>query len=181
MTPPNNQLALVLTKARLVELLLLDVDGVLTDGGLVYTAQGEQTKVFNTLDGHGIKLLQQAGVAVAIISGRDNPALHKRMADLGITHVYAGVHDKKIAAQQLLSQLGLTWSQVAAMGDDWPDLPMLMPAAVAFAPPQAHPEVVSRVDWVTKQASGLGAVREVCDMVLQARGVYDQALQQAMK
>jgi 3-deoxy-D-manno-octulosonate 8-phosphate phosphatase (KDO 8-P phosphatase) len=173
--------ALLLNKARDVKLLLLDVDGVLTEGGLLYGEQGEQTKTFNTLDGHGLKLLQMAGIAVAIVSGRDSPALHKRMADLGVTHVYAGVHDKKAVAEQLMHSLGLNWLQVAAMGDDWPDLPMLIPAAFSCAPPHAHAEVLSRVHWVSVRAAGHGAVREVCDVLLQATGAYGKMLQEVVR
>jgi 3-deoxy-D-manno-octulosonate 8-phosphate phosphatase (KDO 8-P phosphatase) len=169
-----------LQKARLVKLLLLDVDGVLTDGGLTYSENGEQTKRFNTLDGHGLKLLQAMGIHVAVVSGRDSAALRKRLADLGIVHIYAGVHNKRAAADSLLLNLGLNWSQVAAMGDDWPDLPMLMPAAFSCAPPQAHAEVLARVDWVTTQSAGHGAVRELCDLLLLACEMYDDALKKAL-
>ena len=171
----------LLQKARTVKLLLLDVDGVLTRGDLVYTDQGEQTKTFNTLDGHGIKLLQASGISVAIISGRDSPALRKRLSDLGVENIHAGVHDKKPAAEQVLQKLGLSWSQVAAMGDDWPDLPMLIPAMFSCAPPNAHPEVLNRVDWVTRQLAGQGAVRELCDLLLKANGHYDVLLQEALQ
>jgi 3-deoxy-D-manno-octulosonate 8-phosphate phosphatase (KDO 8-P phosphatase) len=169
-----------LEKARPVKLLLLDVDGVLTDGGLTYSESGEQTKRFNTLDGHGLKLLQSIGIHVAVISGRDSAALRKRLSDLGIVHVHAGVHNKRASADLLLQNLGLNWSQVAAMGDDWPDLAMLMPAAFSCAPPQAHAEVLSRVDWVTTQSAGHGAVRELCDLLLQACEMYDDALKKAL-
>lgn len=169
------------TQAGLVKLVLLDVDGVLTEGGLHYSAQGEEVKTFNTLDGHGLKLLQSYGVEVAIISGRDSPALKKRLLDLGISHVYAGVHDKKAVAEQLLSALGLSWQQVAVMGDDWPDLSILMAAGFSAAPPNAHMEVLSRVDWQSSRTAGQGAVRELCDVLLMAKGVYDSALQEALK
>jgi 3-deoxy-D-manno-octulosonate 8-phosphate phosphatase (KDO 8-P phosphatase) len=95
--------------------------------------------------------------------------------------VFAGVHDKKVAAEQLLSTLGLEWSQAAAMGDDWPDLAMLLPAGFSAAPPAAHAEVLSRVDWVTLRPAGHGAVRDVCDLLLRASGVYASALQEALK
>jgi 3-deoxy-D-manno-octulosonate 8-phosphate phosphatase (KDO 8-P phosphatase) len=171
----------LLEKAKAIKLLMLDVDGVLTEGGLHYSDQGEQTKTFNTLDGHGLKLLQAHGISVAIISGRDGLALRRRLSDLGVHHVFAGVHDKKIAAQELLSTLGLEWSQAAAMGDDWPDLAMLLPAGFSAAPPAAHTEVLSRVDWVTLRPAGHGAVRDVCDLLLHASGVYASALQEALK
>lgn len=176
--PPTSE---VLEKARSVKLLLLDVDGVLTEGGLLYSDQGEQIKMFNTLDGHGLKLLQAHGIHVAIISGRDSQALRKRLSDLGINLVFAGVHDKRTAANELLASLGLQWSQVAAMGDDWPDLAMLMPAGFSAAPPDAHAEIVSRVDWVSRRAAGHGAVRDLCDLLLRASGVYESALQKALQ
>ena len=171
----------VLDKAQSVQLLLLDVDGVLTEGGLLYTHDGEQTKCFNTLDGLGIKLLQTSGIKVAVISGRDSQALRQRLADLGIENIQAGVMNKKLAAEQVLQQLKLSWAQVAAMGDDWPDLPMLIPAVFSCAPPNAHHEVLSRVDWITQQVAGHGAVREVCDLLLHASGKYDHLLQDALK
>ena len=118
---------------------------------------------------------------MAIISGRDGLALRRRLSDLGVQHVFAGVHDKRVAAQQLLSTLGLEWSQAAAMGDDWPDLAMLLPAGFSAAPPGAHTEVLSRVDWVTSRPAGHGAVRDVCDLLLRASGVYASALQEALK
>lgn len=170
----------ILKKAGAVKLLLLDVDGVLTDGGLTYSESGEQTKRFNTLDGHGLKLIQSIGIHVGVISGRDSAALRKRLSDLGINHVYAGVQNKRAAADALLQTLGLNWSQVAAMGDDWPDLAMLMPAAFSCAPPLAHAEVLVRVDWVTAKAAGHGAVREVCDLLLQASGAYEAVLKDAL-
>ena len=170
----------ILKKAGAVKLLLLDVDGVLTDGGLTYSESGEQTKRFNTLDGHGLKLIQSIGIHVGIISGRDSAALRKRLSDLGVDHVYAGVHNKRAAADTLLQTLALDWSQVAAMGDDWPDLAMLMPAAFSCAPPLAHAEVLARVDWVTSKAAGHGAVREVCDLLLQARNAYEAVLKDAL-
>ena len=181
MSHPIRHTSEVLEKARFIKLLLLDVDGVLTEGGLQYTDQGEQTKTFNTLDGYGLKLLQAHGISVAIISGRDGLALRRRLSDLGISHVFAGVHDKKAAAQELLVSLGLQWSQVAAMGDDWPDLAMLIHAGLSAAPPDAHTEVLTRVDWVSLRAGGHGAVRDLCDLLLQASGVYVSALQEALK
>jgi len=171
----------LLNKAKAIKLLMLDVDGVLTEGGLHYGDQGEQTKTFNTLDGHGLKMLQRYGINVVIISGRDGLPLRQRLSDLGIHHVFAGVHDKKATAQQLLSTMALEWSQAAAMGDDWPDLAMLLPAGLSLAPPGAHTEVLSRVDWVTSRPAGHGAVRDVCDLLLHASGVYASALQEALK
>ena len=170
----------ILQRAKDIRVLLLDVDGVLTDGGLYFTENGETSKRFNTLDGHGLKLLQRAGVEPVIITGRDSAALRVRLNALNIQHAHFGVEDKHSAAKSALQSLGLSWAQTAAMGDDWPDLPMLLPSALACAPPNAHREVLSRVHWVTQAPAGHGAVREVCDLLLQARGDYAALLNQVV-
>jgi 3-deoxy-D-manno-octulosonate 8-phosphate phosphatase (KDO 8-P phosphatase) len=170
----------ILQRAKDIRILLLDVDGVLTDGGLYFTENGETSKRFNTLDGHGLKLLQRAGVEPVIITGRDSAALRVRLNALNIQHAHFGVEDKHSAALSALQSLGLSWAQTAAMGDDWPDLPMLLPSALACAPPNAHREVLSRVHWVTQAPAGHGAVREVCDLLLQARGDYAALLNQVV-
>lgn len=172
--------AQLLDKAKAVQALLLDVDGVLTDGGLYFAETGETTKRFNTLDGHGLKLLQRAGIQPVIITGRDSVALRLRLQALQIQHAHFGVEDKHSAALESLRAMGLTWAQTAAMGDDWPDLPMLLPCALSCAPPHAHVEVLSRVDHVTHTPGGQGAVREVCDLLLQASGHYDLFLQEVL-
>lgn len=169
----------LLERAVPVRVLFLDVDGVLTDGSLYFGAEGEQLKRFHTLDGHGIKLLMQAGVTPAVITGRDSPALRVRLAALGVQHAVFGTEDKLPAAEGLLAQLQLQWHQAAAIGDDWPDLPVLARAAFAAAPPHAHTEVLTRVHYVTQTAGGQGAVRELCDLLLNAHGVYGALLQQA--
>ena len=168
----------LLLRAQGVRVLLLDVDGVLTDGGLYFSAEGETLKRFHTLDGHGLKLLQRVGIAVAVISGRDSPALRTRLAALGITELRLGTEDKLPAAQDVLAGLGLDWSQTAAMGDDWPDLPLLARAHFACAPPQAHPEVRALAQHITRAGSGQGAVRELCDVLLAAAGQYRRLLEQ---
>jgi 3-deoxy-D-manno-octulosonate 8-phosphate phosphatase (KDO 8-P phosphatase) len=170
----------ILQRAKDIRVLLLDVDGVLTDGGLYFTENGETSKRFNTLDGHGLKLLQRAGVEPVIITGRDSAALRVRLNALNIQHAHFGVEDKHSAALSALQSLGLSWAQTAAMGDDWPDLPMLLPSTLACAPPNAHREVLSRVHWVTQALAGHGAVREVCDLLLQARGDYAALLNQVV-
>ena len=170
----------ILQRAKDIRILLLDVDGVLTDGGLYFTENGETSKRFNTLDGHGLKLLQRAGVEPVIITGRDSAALRVRLNALNIQHAHFGVEDKHSAALSALQSLGLSWAQTAAMGDDWPDLPMLLPSTLACAPPNAHREVLSRVHWVTQARAGHGAVREVCDLLLQARGDYAALLNQVV-
>ena len=170
----------ILQRAQDIRVLLLDVDGVLTDGGLYFTETGETSKRFNTLDGHGLKLLQRAGIQPVIITGRDSAALRVRLNALNIQHAHFGVEDKHSAALSALQSLGLSWAQTAAMGDDWPDLPMLLPSTLACAPPNAHREVLSRVHWVTQAPAGHGAVREVCDLLLQARGDYAALLNQVV-
>jgi 3-deoxy-D-manno-octulosonate 8-phosphate phosphatase (KDO 8-P phosphatase) len=151
---------------------IFDVDGVLTDGRIYVGESGETFKAFSTLDGHGLKLLAQAGIVPLIVTGRDSPAVRRRVADLGIAHAAYAAVDKLAAAQPLLDALGLDWSRVAAMGDDWPDLPLLQRAAFAVAPPGAHVEVKARADYVTSAAAGFGAAREFCDLLLVAAGRY---------
>ena len=124
----------LLAQAKDIRALLLDVDGVLTDGGLYFTETGETSKRFNTLDGHGLKLLQRAGIQPVIITGRDSAALRVRLNALNIQHAHFGVEDKRRAALSALQSLGLSWAQTAAMGDDWPDLPMLLPSTLAMSP-----------------------------------------------
>lgn len=167
----------VLARARAVRVLFLDVDGVLTDGGLQFSDQGEVLKRFNTLDGHGIKLLQKSGIATAVVTGRDSAPLRLRLQQLGVQHARFGTEDKAPAAQAILEELGLTWSQAAAMGDDWPDLPMLMRSRLACVPANAHPECIARAHMVTSQRGGHGAVRAVCDVILQAHGAYAALLE----
>ena len=166
----------LLLKAQGVRVAFFDVDGVLTDGGLHFSESGETLKRFNTLDGQGIKLLQQAGITPAVITGRDSQPLRVRLAALGITHVHYGTEDKRPAAEQTLQALGLTWSQAAAMGDDWPDLPMLRRSAMACAPMNAHAEVKAVAHYVTSARGGDGAAREFCDLLLVASGQYANLL-----
>ena len=162
----------LLARSRDIKVLLLDVDGVLTDGGLFYSAQGETLKRFNTLDGHGLKMLQSAGITVAVITGRDSEPLRARLAALGISHARYDIDDKLPAAQDILAELQLDWNQTAAMGDDWPDWPMMKDSALRCAPSNAHHEIVSRADFVSRSQGGQGAVREVCDLLLCATGHY---------
>ncbi len=151
---------------------IFDVDGVLTDGRIYIGEQGETVKAFSTLDGHGLKLLAGASILPLVITGRDSPAVRRRVADLGLQHAVYGAHDKLAAAEQLLAALGLAWPDVAAMGDDWPDLPLLTRAAFACAPANAHAEVKAVAHHVTSAAGGHGAAREFCDLLLMAAGRY---------
>ncbi len=156
---------------------LLDVDGVLTDGRIYIGEHGETVKAFSTLDGHGLKLLRQAGIEPLVITGRDSAAVRRRVADLGLPHAVYGVQDKLAAAQGLLDALGLGWADVAAMGDDWPDLPLLSRAGLACAPANAHAEVRAVAHHVTAARGGHGAAREFCDLLLVASGRYAALLQ----
>ena len=157
---------------------LLDVDGVLTDGTLYIGEHGEGFKAFSVLDGQGLKLLRLAAIEPIIISGRDSAALRRRVADLGLEHAVFGSADKLAAAEALLARLGVAWADTAAIGDDWPDLPLLLRAGLAVAPPQAHAEVRAVAHHVTRAAGGHGAAREFCDLLLLASGRYAKLLQQ---
>ena len=160
---------------------IFDVDGVLTDGRIYIGEQGETVKAFSTLDGHGLKLLALAGIEPLVITGRDSAAVRRRVADLGLRHAVYGAHDKLAAADSVLSTLGLDWADVAAMGDDWPDLPLLGRAAFACAPANAHIEVKAVAHHVTAAAGGHGAAREFCDLLLMASGRYAALLQDQLK
>jgi 3-deoxy-D-manno-octulosonate 8-phosphate phosphatase (KDO 8-P phosphatase) len=155
---------------------IFDVDGVLTDGRIYIGADGEGVKAFNTLDGHGLKLLRQGGIEPVVITGRDSPAVRRRVADLGLQHAVYGVHDKLAAAQALLPVLGVDWAELAAIGDDWPDLPLLTRAGFACAPANAHVEVKAVAHHVTTASGGHGAAREFCDLLLCANGRYADLL-----
>jgi 3-deoxy-D-manno-octulosonate 8-phosphate phosphatase (KDO 8-P phosphatase) len=151
---------------------IFDVDGVLTDGRVYIGADGETFKAFSTLDGQGLKLLAQGGIVPVVITGRDSAAVRRRVTDLGIVHAEYGVADKLAAANAVLDRLGVPWDRVAAMGDDWPDLPLLDRAAFACVPPHAHVEARAIADHVTAAAAGFGAARELCDLLLVASGRY---------
>lgn len=155
---------------------IFDVDGVLTDGRIYIGEQGEGFKAFSTLDGHGLKLLARGGITPIVITGRDSPAVRRRIADLGLPHAIYGASDKLAVAQPLLDRLGLDWADVAAMGDDWPDLPLLTRAGFACAPSQAHAEVRAVAHYITTAAGGHGAARECCDLMLMAAGRYADLL-----
>lgn len=159
-----------------VRAAIFDVDGVLTDGRLLIGEQGETVKAFHALDGHGLKLLLRAGIVPIVITGRDSAAVRRRMADLGITQAVYGAQDKLAAAEATLSALGLPWLDVAVIGDDWPDLPLLARAGFAAAPANAHAEVRAMVDHVTSARGGEGAAREFCDLLLMASGRYEALL-----
>jgi 3-deoxy-D-manno-octulosonate 8-phosphate phosphatase (KDO 8-P phosphatase) len=177
MNPPTLAPALrfapeLLLKAQGIRAAIFDVDGVLTDGRIHISERGEEFKSFNTLDGHGLKLLAQGGITPVVITGRDSPAVRRRVSDLGIAHAVYGVQDKLAAAQAVMATLHLGWDVLAAMGDDWPDLPLMTRAAFACAPVNAHIEVRAVAQHVTCAAGGHGAARECCDVLLTAAGRY---------
>lgn len=168
----------LLLKAQGIKVAFFDVDGVLTDGSLLYSEAGESLKRFNTLDGHGLKMLQKADITPVIITGRDSEALRTRLKALGITRAHFGTESKVPAAEQSLQELGLDWGLAAAMGDDWPDLPMMQRCAFSCAPANAHMEVLRRADYQTSALGGQGAAREFCDVLMVASGRYVNLLQE---
>ena len=164
-----------------IKLLMLDVDGVLTDGSLLVGADGKEAlKIFDSLDGHGIKLLQSTGVTVAIITGRTSGMVEGRAKELGIKHVQMGISKKMDALQILLEKTGFKLSDCAAMGDDWPDLAILPNVRLAICPAQAHEEVKKRVQYIAQKTGGNGAIREVCDLILKAQGHYERLLSESL-
>lgn len=159
----------LLRRAAAVRLLVLDVDGVLTDGRLYFDAEGREFKSFHVRDGYGIRRCLDAGIEVAVISGRRSRATVARMSELGIRHVLLGQDHKRAALDGLLGQLGLAPAQAACVGDDLPDLPLLEMAGLAVAVADAEPALLRHSHWRTRRPGGLGAVREVCDLLLRSR------------
>ncbi len=161
------------TKARQVRLLIVDIDGVLTDGCLHFDNQGTETKTFNSLDGQGIRMLLESDIGVAVITGRESKIVEHRMADLGVTRVYQGFRDKRPAFDRLLLDSGLTAEQMAYVGDDLPDLAVMSKVGLAIAVDNANNFVKQHCDWVTSSRGGQGAVREVTDFILEAQGLLE--------
>ncbi|MGH8584156.1 MAG: KdsC family phosphatase [Gammaproteobacteria bacterium] len=158
-------------RAARVRLVVFDCDGVLTDGGLVLSDSGEEHKVFNSRDGQGLVMLRESGIEVAVISGRTSPAVSTRMADLGIAYVFQGRHDKLATLEALLQRLEISASEMAYMGDDLPDLPPMRRAGLAVAVADAHALVLRQAHWCTRRPGGRGAARELCELILEARGL----------
>ncbi|NLZ18055.1 MAG: HAD hydrolase family protein [Desulfobulbaceae bacterium] len=165
-----------LSLARPVRLLLLDVDGVLSDGRVSFGSDGLEIKSFHTQDGFGLRLLRESGIAAGIITGRSSEAVRRRAAELKLSHLYENAKDKLALFEDILSQEGLQAAQCAYMGDDWMDLPLLNRVGLAAAPANAVPEVRRRVHFVTQRKGGEGAVRELCDLLLEAQGLHAQLL-----
>ncbi|MDJ0805410.1 MAG: 3-deoxy-manno-octulosonate-8-phosphatase KdsC [Gammaproteobacteria bacterium] len=164
-------------KARQIKLLIFDVDGVLTDGSLFLGDDGQEYKAFNSRDGHGMKMLQDTGVQIGIITGRTSEVVSIRMESLGIEHVYQGKGDKLPTYLELRDKLGLGDEQVAYVGDDVVDLPIMRRVGLAIAVQDAHPLVIQHAHWQTPHAGGRSAGRDVCELLMDAQGNLQQALE----
>lgn len=156
--------------ASRIRLMGFDVDGVLTNGDLYFTPNGDEIKVFSSLDGHGLKMLMEAGIEVAIITGRDSPMVAQRMKNLGIRHLFQGVHDKRAVMRELRTSLGLNAEHSGYIGDDVVDLPILRACGFSATVADGHDFVKQHVDYVCRKGGGQGAVRELCDFILAAQG-----------
>lgn len=175
---PSEEEKLLFAKAEPVRLLLLDVDGVLTDGSLIYSEQGVESKTFNTQDGLGIKLVQQAGVTTGIITARSSGLVRQRAEELGMTHIHQGAKNKLDAFKTILEQAALKPFQVCYMGDDLIDLGLLTRVGLAACPANAVAEVRQACHLVSHRPGGGGAVREICDLIVRAKGLHDKLMQQ---
>jgi 3-deoxy-D-manno-octulosonate 8-phosphate phosphatase (KDO 8-P phosphatase) len=171
---------LLLERAAAVRALVLDVDGVLTDGSLYFDNQGNELKAFSTRDGLGIRVLQRYGTVVALITGRTSDIVARRAANLKIEHVYQGRDDKVNALNEVLAATGLEERQVCYAGDDWLDIPVLARVGLAVTVPEADAVVKSHAHWITPRSGGRGAVRDICDLILAARGLDQQALDEIL-
>jgi len=168
---------MVLSKLRKIKLLILDVDGVLTDGGIIYDDKGSETKVFNVKDGLGIRLLMEAGIHLGIVTGRRSNALYSRCKDLGINLIYDGVENKIDVLDALLHQTGVSAEEVACIGDDLPDLSLMKIIGLSIAVKDAHKMILDNADMVTSAKGGHGAVRETCEAILKAQGLWEDILE----
>lgn len=167
----------VAARAKKIKLVIFDVDGVLTDGSLYYGHDGREYKVFHSRDGHGMKMLRQSGVEIGIITARNSQAVVHRMANLGIVHVYQGAQEKLPAYEELRAKLNLSPDEVAYVGDDVVDLPVMTKVGLAIAVADAHPDVVKRSHWQTGAPGGRGAARDACEFILRQQGKWDDLLQ----
>ena len=166
----------VLIKAKNIKLVIFDVDGVLTDGSLFYGDDGQEYKAFNSRDGHGMKMLQQSGVQIGIITGRTSEVVLHRMKNLNVQHIYQGRLEKLPAFEELIGKLDLVPEQVAYVGDDVVDLPIMIRAGLAITVPNGHDMAKQHAHWITSQPAGAGAARDICEMIMKAQGTYDAAM-----
>jgi 3-deoxy-D-manno-octulosonate 8-phosphate phosphatase (KDO 8-P phosphatase) len=162
--------------AARVKLLVLDVDGVLTDGRIIMDHEGREIKAFDVRDGHGLKLLREAGIEVAILTGRNSPVVQRRADDLGITRVRQGVHDKVGAYQEIAREVGITDDETCFVGDDLVDIPLLKRVGIPIVVGDGAPEAKRLALYVTQSSGGRGAVREVCDLLIQSQGKWEAVL-----
>jgi len=174
----NAENSLLLSKAKSIELLLLDVDGVLTDGTLIYQETGIEAKSFNTQDGLGIRLIQKIGVDAGLITARKSEIVQRRASELGLQYIYQGVKTKLASYKEIVKTSGLKPFQICYMGDDWIDLPILNRVGLAACPANSVPEVKDVCHYITERTGGHGAVRQVCNLILLAKGARDNLLQQ---
>jgi 3-deoxy-D-manno-octulosonate 8-phosphate phosphatase (KDO 8-P phosphatase) len=166
----------IFDKASRIRLLIFDVDGVLTDGSLFIGDDGQEYKAFNSRDGHGIKMLQKYGVTIGIITGRTSQVVEHRMKNLGVTHVYQGKLQKLPAFEELISSLDIPADETAYVGDDVVDLPVMRRVGLAIAVQDAHPLVLKHSHWQTPSNGGRGAARDVCEMLMEAKGVLQEEM-----
>jgi 3-deoxy-D-manno-octulosonate 8-phosphate phosphatase (KDO 8-P phosphatase) len=164
-------------KIRKVKVLILDVDGVLTDGRIVISDDGQETKCFNVRDGHGLKMIRRAGVEIMFLTGRKSRVVEHRARELGVERVYQGALDKRAVFDEILASTGLAPGQVAYMGDDIVDLPVLRRAGFSVTVRDAHEDVLKAVDLVTQNPGGRGAVREVCEIILKVQGHWETLME----
>jgi len=167
----------ILDKAKAIKLLVLDVDGVMTDGSVYFTSQGDELKAFNIMDGLGIKMLQKTGVIVAIITGRVSPLVARRARDLGIIELQQGREDKLAALKELSDELEIPFEEIAYMGDDLPDLAAIQNTRLGITVPDSIDFIKRHADFVTSTAGGKGAVREVCNLLMTAQGTLNDILE----
>lgn len=166
----------IIEKASKIKLLILDIDGVLSDNRLYYGDNGIEYKSFHTRDGHGMVMLQQSGIEIGIITGRKSPLIDKRMKDLKVSHLYQGVPDKLPTFLKLVEQENLSFEEIAYMGDDILDLPILTRVGLSACPQDADPEVTPRVDYVSRFTGGRGCVREMCELLLKSQGLWQKQI-----
>ena len=175
--PMNESRKLALAKAKNIKLLLLDVDGVLTDGTLLYTGSAEESKSFNTQDGFGLRLLQEAGVATGVITARKSAVVQRRAEELKMTYIYQGAVNKNIAFKEIVKASGLKPFEIAYMGDDWLDLILLQQVGLAATPANGEAEIRDSVHFITPRSGGRGAVRDLCNLIIEGQGLTTTLLQ----
>ncbi|MBT4838680.1 MAG: 3-deoxy-manno-octulosonate-8-phosphatase KdsC [Methylococcales bacterium] len=166
----------IMEKASKIKMIIFDVDGVLTSGELFIGDDGQEYKAFNSLDGHGMKMLQNSGVEIAIITGRTSNVVKTRMKSLGITHLYEGQHDKRLGYKDLKEKVNLTDEEIAYVGDDVVDLPVMKYVGLSVAVNSAHPFVIKHADITVSKDGGRGAAREICELIMDAQGNLEKEL-----